>query len=104
MSAATPGEARLLLGVGVARKAEAWSWQDGIGSPTQLRPPPPASPPCSTVEHMFGNVFKCHSSGQVHVCDANCQQLVYNDRYSRMCRVSRRIFPAPPSEAPPACR
>ncbi len=53
---------------------------------------------CS-VEHLFGNVFQCHTSGQVHVCDANCQQQVYNDRYSRICRVSKRVFCLPPEQA-----
>jgi hypothetical protein len=49
------------------------------------------------VERQFGNVYRCHTSGQVHVCDNNCQQQVYNDRYSRICRVSKRVFWLPAS-------
>ncbi|GBF99318.1 hypothetical protein Rsub_12099 [Raphidocelis subcapitata] len=45
------------------------------------------------VQHMFGNAFRCESSGQLHVCDANCVQRVYRDRYSSVCRISRRVFP-----------
>ena len=46
------------------------------------------------VSHEFGNVYKCHSSGQLHVCDANCGQRVFYDKYSTICRVSRKLFPS----------
>ncbi|KIY97638.1 hypothetical protein MNEG_10323 [Monoraphidium neglectum] len=57
---------------------------------------------CS-VQHMFGNAFRCQSSGQLHVCDANCTQRVYNDRYSTICRISRKVF-ANAWAAPAPCR
>jgi hypothetical protein len=46
---------------------------------------------CS-VEHLFGNMFRCCSSGQLHCCDSTCQQRVYNDRYSTICRISKKVF------------
>ena len=46
---------------------------------------------CS-VEHLFGNMFRCLSSGQLHCCDSTCQQRVYNDRYSTICRISKKVF------------
>ena len=33
------------------------------------------------VVHEFGNLYTCRSSGMQHVCDQNCNQRVYNDRY-----------------------
>lgn len=45
------------------------------------------------VTHEFGNLFKCHSSGMLHVCDDNCDQRLWHDRYSTICRVSKRLFP-----------
>lgn len=44
------------------------------------------------VQHLFGNAYRCETSGQVHVCDLNCTQRVYQDRYSTVCRISRRVF------------
>jgi hypothetical protein len=46
---------------------------------------------CS-VRHLFGNTFECCSSGQLHICDSNCNKRVYNDRYSQVCLLSRRVF------------
>lgn len=55
------------------------------------------------VTHVFGNAYQCESSGQLHVCDANCGQRVYRDRYSTVCRISRRVFPSA-WVAPAPCR
>jgi hypothetical protein len=44
------------------------------------------------VELMFGNVYRCLSSGQVHVCDQGCSQQVPQDRYSSVCRISKKVF------------
>jgi len=27
-----------------------------------------------TTEHVIGNMYRCLSSGNVHICDANCNQ------------------------------
>lgn len=45
---------------------------------------------CS-VQHQFGNIFRCVSSGLLHVCDSNCSSRVYRDPYSSICLISRRI-------------
>jgi len=47
------------------------------------------------VHPLFGNAFRCESSGQVHICDANCSQRVYRDRFSSVCRISKRVFANP---------
>jgi hypothetical protein len=41
----------------------------------------------------FANVYSCLTSGQIHICDNTCNQLVWFDRYSSICRLSKRIFP-----------
>jgi len=55
------------------------------------------------VQHEFGNLYKCLSSGQLHVCDANCDQRLYNDRYSTICRVSKKLFPPFESDSATMC-
>ncbi|KAF5825500.1 hypothetical protein DUNSADRAFT_9199, partial [Dunaliella salina] len=35
--------------------------------------------------------------------DANCDQRLYNDRYSTICRVSRKLFPPFESDAAAMC-
>lgn len=55
------------------------------------------------VQHLFGNAYRCATSGQMHICDSNCTQRVYNDRYSTICRVSRKVF-ANEWSAPAPCR
>jgi hypothetical protein len=45
------------------------------------------------VAHEFGNLFKCQSSGLVHVCDSTCASRVYRDRYSSICLISRKVHP-----------
>lgn len=46
-----------------------------------------------TVVHCFGNVYKCQTSGLVHVCDHNCDQQVDWNREERICRCSRKLSP-----------
>mmetsp|Transcript_23291 Transcript_23291/g.59539 ORF Transcript_23291/g.59539 Transcript_23291/m.59539 type:complete len:89 (-) Transcript_23291:920-1186(-) len=50
------------------------------------------------IEHCFGNVFKCASSGMQHVCDCNCDQRVYYDNYHSICKLSRKLHPPLESE------
>ena len=64
--------------------------------PTQLLAQAAVAHVCGAgccVTHEFGNLYKCHQSGLVHVCDANCTQRLYNDKYSSICRVSKKLFP-----------
>lgn len=65
----------------------------------QPRPPPTPNHPhhqcgphCS-VEPLFGNAYRCVTSGLVHICDRNCDQRVPYDRYSTICVVSKRLGP-----------
>lgn len=44
-----------------------------------------------TVVHEFGNLFRCRSSGMLHVCDANCASRVYRDPYSSICILSKKL-------------
>lgn len=46
------------------------------------------------VQQEFGNVFRCCSSGLIHVCDSNCNQRLYYDRYNTICRISKKLHPA----------
>lgn len=60
-------------------------------------PPLPLPPQhvCSThcqIEHCFGNLYRCQSTGISHVCDFNCNQRLFYDNYSSICRLSRKIF------------
>jgi hypothetical protein len=50
----------------------------------------PAAP---QVVREFGNLFRCTTSGAQHVCDRNCSQLIQWDKYSLICKVSRKIVP-----------
>lgn len=45
------------------------------------------------VQREFGNVFRCTTSGMIHVCDQTCNQRLYNDRYSTICRISKKLHP-----------
>lgn len=45
------------------------------------------------IESVFGNLFVCRSSGEYHVCDQNCNQRIPYDRYTMICRLSKRLFP-----------
>ena len=49
--------------------------------------------PHCTVEALFGNAYRCVTSGLVHICDRNCDQRVPYDRYSTICVVSKRLGP-----------
>jgi hypothetical protein len=51
----------------------------------------PAPPP--QVVREFGNLYRCTSSGAQHVCDRNCSQLIQWDKWSLICKVSRKIVP-----------
>lgn len=58
--------------------------------------PAPAQPHVCTrhceFAHEFGNVFRCASSGTLHVCDANCDSTVPVDAHTAVCRLSGRAF------------
>ncbi|KAI8468618.1 MAG: hypothetical protein J3K34DRAFT_7994 [Monoraphidium minutum] len=72
------------------------------------RAPPPSTPPISANQHspparplmipscqstlLVNQPLRQSTPRQVHICDDNCAQRVYNDRYSAVCRVSRRVF------------
>ena len=45
---------------------------------------------CS-VHLLFGNCYKCESSGQIHICDQNCTQLMDWGRDTVICKVSRKV-------------
>jgi hypothetical protein len=65
--------------------------------PTQ--PAPQLEHVCSrlcSVTLLFGNVYKCSTSGQVHVCDQNCTQLMDWDREHYLCRVSKKMVKKAP--------
>ncbi|KAJ7537469.1 hypothetical protein O6H91_11G006700 [Diphasiastrum complanatum] len=44
------------------------------------------------VEHIWGNLYRCVSTGITHVCDKNCKQKILYDNVSSICRVSGQIF------------
>lgn len=50
--------------------------------------------------NLFGNVFTCQTSGSVHVCDNTCNQRVWVDPYTSVCRLSKRSFQHAPHELP----
>ncbi|KAG2434610.1 hypothetical protein HXX76_007505 [Chlamydomonas incerta] len=45
------------------------------------------------VTHEFGNMYRCATSGLVHICDSTCNQRLYHDKYSTICRISRKLHP-----------
>eukprot|EP00878_Enallax_costatus_P005596 GHUV01005869.1.p2 GENE.GHUV01005869.1~~GHUV01005869.1.p2 ORF type:complete len:121 (+),score=5.22 GHUV01005869.1:397-759(+) len=45
------------------------------------------------VQHEFGNLYRCVSSGQVHICDSTCCKRIEWDRYSQICVISKKTFP-----------
>lgn len=51
-------------------------------------------------EQSLGNLWTCRTSGQIHVCDQNCNQKVYYDNYNMICRLSKRLFPIPLDQQP----
>jgi hypothetical protein len=51
-------------------------------------------------KHLFGNLFRCDASGKNHVCDKNCTDTIFYDNYNRICRLSKKLFPADPSTVP----
>mmetsp|Transcript_13574 Transcript_13574/g.46903 ORF Transcript_13574/g.46903 Transcript_13574/m.46903 type:complete len:154 (-) Transcript_13574:192-653(-) len=74
----------------------------GHCAPVHVPIPPPPGHTCSHrcgVEHLFGNVFRCAASGNMHVCDTTCDQRVVYDNHTAICRLSRRLFPL---QQPPA--
>lgn len=44
------------------------------------------------ISHQFGNLYRCETSGTVHICDMNCNQRIFYDNHSQICRLSRRVF------------
>uniref|UniRef100_A0A061RXP7 F-box protein skip31 n=1 Tax=Tetraselmis sp. GSL018 TaxID=582737 RepID=A0A061RXP7_9CHLO len=44
------------------------------------------------ISHLFGNAYRCETTGAVHICDINCNQKIFYDNHSQICRLSRRIF------------
>ncbi|CAG9465826.1 unnamed protein product [Pedinophyceae sp. YPF-701] len=48
--------------------------------------------------HEFGNVYRCCSTGKLHVCDSNCAERVQVDNYTAVCRLSRKVFQVTPLE------
>lgn len=42
---------------------------------------------------LFGNLYSCSTSQQVHVCDQTCNQRVWYDNHHSICRLSKRLFP-----------
>jgi hypothetical protein len=61
-----------------------------------MQPNPPTPHQCGhrcQVEALFGNAYRCVTSGLVHICDRNCDQRVPYDRYSTICVVSKRLGP-----------
>lgn len=60
--------------------------------PAATTPHHQCGPRC-TVEALFGNAYRCVTSGLVHICDRNCDQRVPYDRYSTICVVSKRLGP-----------
>ena len=44
------------------------------------------------ISHVFGNMYRCESTGAVHICDMNCNQRIFYDNHSHICRLSRRVF------------
>jgi hypothetical protein len=58
--------------------------------------PPPPNHQCGaacSVEALFGNAYRCLSSGMVHICDRNCDQRVAYDRWSSICVISKKLGP-----------
>ena len=51
------------------------------------------------IEHVWGNLYLCISSGTTHVCDKNCDQRIVYDNHSSICRASRQIFPLQQQQA-----
>ena len=47
---------------------------------------------CQT-ERVIGNMWRCLSSGMVHVCDQNCKQRLDYGPNEEICFISRRVFP-----------
>lgn len=43
------------------------------------------------VEHVIGNMFRCLSTGHVHICDCNCRNRVDYGPNEEICFVSRRV-------------
>ncbi len=48
-------------------------------------------------EHVIGNLFRCLSSGCVHVCDRNCTQKLEYGSTHWCCRISGRVWERDPA-------
>jgi hypothetical protein len=49
-------------------------------------------------EKMCGNMYQCHTHKQLHVCDQGCSQLLWYDNSTRICRLSKVLWPVDPSQ------
>ncbi|KAL3134803.1 hypothetical protein ABBQ32_007786 [Trebouxia sp. C0010 RCD-2024] len=45
-------------------------------------------------EPVFGNVFRCQTSGITHVCDQGCSERIFLDNHFDICRFSKKLFPS----------
>lgn len=69
-----------------------WNVVPGTQFTQQLGAGHQCGPRCQTVKE-WGNVWRCLATGAVHVCDANCDQRIPLDRYSTICKMSRKLAP-----------
>lgn len=44
-------------------------------------------------EKMCGNMYQCNTHKQLHVCDRGCTQLLWYDNTTRICRLSKVLWP-----------
>merc|ERR1711977_136753 len=44
------------------------------------------------IDHVIGNMFRCVSTGSVHICDQNCNQKIDYGPNEQICYVSRKVF------------
>jgi hypothetical protein len=64
-----------------------------------LRPTHVCGAAC-TVEPLFGNAFRCLSTGMIHICDQNCDQRVEYGRAHTICVISKKVAPLAGDEPP----
>ena len=49
-------------------------------------------------EKICGNMYECHTHKQLHVCDQGCSQLLWYDNSTRICRLSKVLWPVNDSQ------
>ncbi|KAK9820623.1 hypothetical protein WJX72_012440 [[Myrmecia] bisecta] len=47
-------------------------------------------------------MYRCETSGTSHICDSNCDQCIYYDAHTQICRLSRKLFPKSQAAFDPA--